>query len=275
MKTFFEVIPETLQEEDCALCCEISSEGVSFTIKNLQEQKFVGVAVYNFDKNRPQEGFHIALQVLFNTKSFLSKPYQKVTVVYSLPESALIPLPLYDSESVSDALDLLFGTVQSDAVVLTDLITEQGYYNCFRVPDTIHDIVEKQFPVHTSFHQYSGLAGSHSSGENKLFIIFYSQKLVVSLFADGKCRLVNSFNYQFAEDVSFYLLTIREQHQVPDIPLEVSGFIEKDSTLYIELYKYFKDISFSPLPGFCEYSDEILHYPSHYFSHLFESDPCG
>lgn len=108
-----------------------------------------------------------------------------------------------------------------------------------------------------------------------MYVIFYSYKMIVSLFVEGKCLLINSYDYQYAEDVSYYLLSIREENNIDNIALEVSGFIEKNSTLYNELYKYFKDISFARLSPLCEYSEDILHYPSHYFCHLFDLDPCG
>lgn len=275
MKTFFEIIPESFYEEDCALICEISDEGAGFCIKDLKEQKYIGVAVYNFDKSRPIAGFHIALKILFNTKPFLSKNYQKVTVVFSTSESVLIPFQLFDSTTVGNALSLLFGNLTVEYSESTDIITESGYYNCFRIRNDVQKVMDEHFPVRTSWHQYSLLLGRGPVAKSRMYVIFYSYKMVVSLFVDGKCRLVNTYKYQFAEDVSYYLLAVRGQNNVEDIPIEVSGFIEKESSLYAELYKYFKEIVFAPLPPFCEYGENLTQYPAHYFSHLFELDPCG
>lgn len=275
MKTFFEIIPESFSEDDCALVCEVSDEGVSFCIKDVKEHKFIGVAVYNFDKNRPSAGLHIALKILFNTKPFLSRNYQKVTVVYSVAESALIPFQLFDSTTAHNALNLLFGNLCADCSEVTDIITESGYYNCFRIRNDVQKVMDEQFPARVSWHQYSLLIGRTPAGKNRMYVIFYSYKMVVTLFVDGKCRLVNSYRYQFAEDVSYYLLAMREQNNIDDLPVEVSGFIEKESSLYAELYKYFKEIVFAPLPPFCENGENLAQYPTHYFSHLFELDPCG
>lgn len=275
MKTFFEIIPETINSEECSLICEVSDEGVSFCIKNVKEQKFIGVAVYNFDKSHSMAGYHIALQILFNTKAYLSKPFQKTTVVYSLPEATLIPFQLFNSRSVSDSLQLLFGNLHPDATECTDLVTETEYYIGYRVRNDLFKIIETQFPDHISWHQYSTMLGTYKLEENKMFVLFYSYKIVVSLFVEGKCRLVNSFNYQVVEDVSYFLLSILKINNIENIPVELSGFIEKDSSLYLEIYKYFKDVSFAPFPSFCEYSEDIQHFPAHYFSHLFLLDPCG
>lgn len=275
MKTFFEIIPDSFDSEECSLICEISDEGVSFCIKNMKEQKFIGVAVYNFDKGHSQAGFHIALQILFNTKPYLSKNYQKTTVVYSIPEATLIPFQLFNSRSVSDSLKLLFGNLHPDVTECTDLVTEAKYYIGYRVRNDLFRIIENQFPQHISWHQYSTMLGNYKLEQNKMFVLFYSYKMVVSLFVNGKCRLINCYNYQVAEDASYYLLSILKHNGIENISVELSGFIEKDSSLYLELYKYFKDITFASLPAFCEYSEDLLHYPPHYFSHLFLLDPCG
>lgn len=275
MKTFFEIIPETFDSKECSLVCEISDEGVSFCIKDIRENRFLGIAVYNFEKKRPSEGFPIALQILFTTKPFLTNNFKKTIVVFSLPESTLVPFQLFNRNAARETLNLLFGQRFTDYTELTDLVTESGYYNFFRVRNGVLKIIDQHFPDKLSWHQYSVLIGRHSSEENRMFVIFYSYKMVVSLFVNAKCRLINTYHYKFAEDASYYLLAICEQNNAENISLEVSGFIEKESSLYLELYKYFKNIEFAPLPDFCEYSEELKQYPAHYFSRLYELDPCG
>lgn len=274
MKTFFEILPDSYYKEDCSLTCELSHEGISFSIKDINDQKFVGVGVYHFDKSRPQAGFPIALQILFNSKPAFAGSFRQTTIVYSIEESVLIPFQLYRSDTCSSAVDLLFGDNASQSEYLTDIVTESGYYNCFRIRKDVMEVLNKQFPDARQWHQYSGLLGSHSAVEPKMQVLFYSYKMVVGVFVEGKCLLLNSYPFQNAQDVSYYLLSIRKMLGIEHISLEVAGFIEQKSSLYNELYKYFLDISFQPLPSICEFSDEILQFPAHYFSHLFRLDTC-
>lgn len=274
MKTFFEILPTSYFPEDCSLTCELSHEGISFTIKKINDQKFVGVGVYHFDKSRPQAGFPIALQILFNSKPSFTGKFRKTNIVYSLEESVLIPFQLYKSDTCTSAVDLLFGDNASQSEYLTDIVTESGYYNCFRIRKDILEVLNMQFPGALHWHQYSGLLGSYSSSEPKMLVVFYTYKMVVSVFKNGKCLLLNSYSFQNAQDVSYFLLSIRKMVGIDDIPLEVAGFIEQKSSLYNELYKYFLNISFQPLPSICEFNDEIMQFPSHYFSHLFRLDTC-
>lgn len=275
MKTYFEILSPSIYDDECTLVCEVSNEGIACTIKNEREQKYIGVAVYNFDKSRPQVGFPIALQILFNSKSFFSKRFKKVSLVFSVSESVLIPFKLYDSSYSEKAISLLHGDLDTRTTVLTDVISESECYNCFRMDEAVHKVLEEQFPNAHFWHQYSVLMGSYSLPAPRMFVIFYSYKMVVAVFSDERCQLINSYPYQCVEDVSFYLLSICEALNLKDIDIEVSGFIEKNSALYQEVYKYFKNISFAELPEFCKFSEEILLHPSHYFSHMFALDLCG
>jgi hypothetical protein len=96
----------------------------------------------------------------------------------------------------------------------------------------------------------------------------------VRLVKNGTTQLINTFNYQTAEDVSYTLLNICQQFDVPNIALTISGLLERKSALFKEIYKYFETIEMAPLPDCQEYHEEILAYPSHYFSHNFAIDPC-
>lgn len=275
MKTLFEIIPSPFYAEDCALICEVNYEGFSCAIKREKDQEYIGVAVYQFEKSTPRAGFPIALQLLFNSKEFLSQRYKRVATTFSVKESVLIPLALYNSRNNESALNLIHGDLHHGQTLLTDAITELGFYNTFRVNDTVYQTITNQFPESSMWHHYSVLISRQAQPVQKLFIIFYSNKMVVTLFLEGKCHLVNTYDFQSAEDVSYTLLNICQQFHLEDIELEVSGFIEKDSSLYQELYKYFSQISFSELPQLCKFSDAILAYPAHYFSHLFALDVCG
>lgn len=274
MKTLFEILPASIDAENCTLVCELGTEGISCAVKSEEKNSFVGMANYHFDISRPQVGFSIALQILFHQKEWLSQRFKKASIFYSVAESVLIPFSLYDSTKNNEVLNLVHGDLQNSSTVLADVITEQEIYNVFRVPTAVYNAIQSQFPNITSSHQYSALLKQKMSDKNKLSVIFYSQKMVVSLFKNGKFHLFNCFNYRTPEDVSYTLLNICQQFETPDIDLEISGLLEKDSGLFQEVYKYFTNITFASLSPDCIYSDAILQYPPHYFSHIFALDTC-
>ncbi|MEO6813403.1 MAG: DUF3822 family protein [Ginsengibacter sp.] len=274
MKTLFEILPSSIDSENSTLICELSNEGVSFVLKNEEENSFLGVAVYQFDKSRPQAGYSIALQILFHQKEWLTKKFNKTFIIYSTPESVLVPFSLYDSAQNEAVLNLVHGDLHSQETILSDLITEQQVYNIFRIPTQIYNAVQNQFFNVKSVHQYSRILKQKAPEKDKLAVIFYTQKMVISLFKEGKYHLINSFTFRTAEEVSYIILDIRQQFDVNDIDIEMSGLIEENSALYKEIYKYFTNISFYDNPKGCSYPTELSDYPAHYFSHIFALDPC-
>ncbi|MDQ2720744.1 MAG: DUF3822 family protein [Bacteroidota bacterium] len=275
MRTAFEIIHPSIEAENCTLLCEVSNEGFSYAIKDEEQNSFLCMAIYYFDKTTPPVGFPIALQILFHGHPRLSEKFKKIIISYSFPESALIPFSLYDSSQNANVLNLIHGDLHQNDAILTDVISKQSVYNSFRVPTAIYDLMQAQFSNALSIHQNTILLSQNAPEKNELVVIFYAQKIVVSLIKDGKYQLVNTFNYQTAEDISYNLLNICERFDVKNIDLRISGLIEQNSALYKEIYKYFNSIEFVCLPESKNCSEEISQYPSHFFSHIYAIDSCG
>ena len=274
MKKIFEILPPVVEAANCILICEMSNEGFSFAIKEENQNLFVGLAVYHFDKSTPPVGFPIALQIVFHQNKLLAESFKKTIIIYSFAESVLIPFSFHNAMQNADILNLMYGDIPANDTILSDKIAAARVYNSFRIPASVLEVMNTQFPKATSLHQYSFLLNQPVTQENKLYIIFYGQKMVVSLIKDGKHQLLNSFNYHSPQDVAYTLLNICQQFEVPEIHVEISGLVEKKSPLFKEMYKYFQNVELSVLPEETKVSEEILEYPAHYFSHIFALYSC-
>ena len=274
MKKIFEILPSSLEANNCILICEMSNEGFSFTIKDEIENKFVALTVYHFDKNTPLVGFPIALQIIFHENKLLSEPFKKTNIVFSFPESVLIPFSHHDETQDENVLNLVHGDLQTNEQLFKEVIRGRDIYNVFRISSSVIEVLQKQFPGASNKHQYSVLLEENVTGKNKLSLIFYGQKMVASLIKNGEHQLINSFNYNNPQDVAYTILNICQQFDVPHIDVEVSGLLEKRSALFKEIYKYFETIDFTVLPEDKNYNEGILELPSHYFSHIFALDSC-
>ena len=271
MRVAFEILPSLVTPESCLLICELSSEGFSYVIKDDATNSFLGLAVYHFDKGTPPVGFPIALQILFHQHPVLSKRYKRTIINYSLPESVLIPYSLFDSRRSSDFLNIIHGDLHNNDAVVTEVIQEHSMYNSFRVPAAIYEVIQAQFAGAESTHQYSVLLREATPG-NRLSVIFYTHKIVVSLVKDSVHQLVNCFPYCTADDVTYTLLNICRQFELENVPLMIAGLLEKSSLLYQQINCYFSSIEFASLPEGQNYNEEFAKYPAHYFSHIFAID---
>lgn len=275
MRTVFEILPSSFNAENSKLICEVSDEGFTFCIKDEMKNSFIGLGVYHFEKKKASVGLSIALQVFFHQKEILSEKFKSICIVYSFPESALVPVSLYNKEKKSSLMNTLFGDLNEKERILTDEISEASMYNCYRIPDSIVEVLQEKFPSFSNIHQYSLLLKKPIKETELLSVIFYSNKIIVSVLKDGKYHLINHFNYKVPEDVSYTLLNICRQLDIKNPPLFISGLIEESSPLFKELYKYFEKIELASLPEGYLYSEDITRFPSHYFSHIFAADSCA
>ena len=133
-----------------------------------------------------------------------------------------------------------------------------------------------KFPSATISHQYSLLPDSTGLSGTKLFIVFYQNKFSVLCCKQNQLQVIQQFEYANAYDVAYYLLAIAEQYtlDVNEVELQLCGMINENSALYNELDKYFKHLSFQPLPDVFDYVDDIQALPSHYFAHTFLFAAC-
>ncbi|MGH2563451.1 MAG: DUF3822 family protein [Ginsengibacter sp.] len=274
MESIFKILPSTVEAQKCTLICEISNEGFSYAIKNDEENNYIAVAIYHFDKNTNAVNHASTIGDEIRQQSLLSENFKNVYIIYSLPESVLIPFSLYSSNENANVLNCIHGDLHKGVSILTDLIAEKGIYNCYRIPIEIISLIKSKFPDATHRHQYTILLKQLPIKGDKMSVIFYPQKIVMVLTKKGKLQFINSFYYRTAEDVSYILLNTCNQFDVQNIPVEVSGLIENSSPLFKEIYKYFNTVYCTELPKGCNYSQEITSQPSHYFSHIFAIDSC-
>ena len=97
-----------------------------------------------------------------------------------------------------------------------------------------------------------------------------------SFFIVPSEQVIQKFEYKTPEDVAYNLLNVCNSFEsaVDETTLHISGLLDKVSTLYAEIYKFFRNIQFGKLPEGYTYNDEIKKYPSHFFSHLFALSSC-
>ena len=274
MNTLFEILPETVDAAKCLLVCEVNNEGFSYAIKDEEQNLYIALAVYEFEKGSDREPQSDSLQEMFANQQLLSGPFKKVCMMYSYSESVLIPFTLYSSLENENVLNLLHGDLAKNVVILTDLVVEGGVYNVYRVPGEIHKVINSKFPLAEHTHQYSILLRHPQPVEDKLSVTFYQNHILLRIIKNGRTELINTFCFNTSEDVSYILLNSCKQYEVSKAAVEISGLIEKDSNLYKEIYKYFDRINFAGLPKQNNYSEKITEQPAHYFSHIFAIDSC-
>ncbi len=146
-------------------------------------------------------------------------------------------------------------------------------YNIYAVPAEIKDWVSRKFPTARFWHQYS-LDVRNSIGvteEGRLQVDFRKEEFVVIATNRNNILLTQTFEYTTPEDVLFYLLKICNQFSLSRerVELQLSGLVDKQSSLYKELYQYFINIKFRNAQW-----NTGVEYPAHFFTSLNDLAKC-
>jgi len=272
MKALFDISSAIPDPFDCLLICEVTDDGFSYAIKNQTDGTFTTVAVFEADKSAARENYSDSLRDLIEQIEVLKRHFKQVIIMFSFEDSVLIPFSMYSSLENEQVLKLIHGDLKENSAVMTDLVTGSGVYNAYRVPKPVVNVVKSYFPHATTVHQYSVLLQQPQPTGHQLNVVFYPKRIVLHLYKNGRTVLINAYGYKRPEDVSYTLLNACQHFEMENVPVKISGLIEKESALYKELYKYFETIELAELPASHQYAADISQQPAHYFSHLFSID---
>ncbi|MEO6316220.1 MAG: DUF3822 family protein [Chitinophagaceae bacterium] len=260
----------------CHLVMEIGRQGFSYALVN-RDARLLQLRFYQLDA-RDNHELTEELTGIISTDSLLKTNAGKTTFVYNFPESQLVPEQYFDAETGKDLIDLFYGDLIK-GITLIERIQGAACYNVFRVPDEIHSLFQRNFASGKHWHYYSlwmqSWKNQLAERANCLSVVFYPNRMLVAVVKDNDLHLVQSYAYEAAEDVGYYLLNICGQLQLlpATIPVIVSGMIDVSSVLYTEIFKYFGHIELEGFAG-TETAPALAEYPAHFFSPLLKLAAC-
>ncbi len=277
-KILFDIVvaSEPANLVQCHLVMEVSAHIFSYALigpgKKIWQLRF-----YELDALNNQDLTNELNGILY-TDELLKAGIGKTTWMYNFPESQLVPEE-YFSASTSDDLVALFHGDLNKGVTLSEKIEGQSRYNVFRVPAEVHQLLQQHF-VGSNFRHYYSVwmqCGQQQPAidHTYLSVMFYPHRMLVAAVKEHQLQLLQSYTYDAAEDVGYYLLNICSQLQLPaqDTPVKLSGMIDVSSALYTEIFKYFGQVSLDVFAG--ETPEPALQdYPDHFFSPLLKLAVC-
>lgn len=261
---------------ECRLVIELNGHYFHYTI--VQDNRIVALKYYQLPSAEGKTATEL-LQEILTADELLQYNKKETLVVYNLPDSQLIPESLYESNLNNEFIDLVSGDLKK-GVVINKKMANIPAYHIFRVPDELHQFFEYNFsPVR--YQHYYGLWmedswSKENDTDNAVYVAFYPNEFLVKVIANGQLQVMQSYPYQTAEDVGYYLLNIYYQfHFSPEqVPLWVSGMIATDSALYEELLKYFLLVKTIPAPSTLNLTADFALYPEHFFSPILKMTVC-
>ncbi len=203
----------------------------------------------------------------------LQNSFYEVQVVYDSEQSVLISSKNYKQEDAGLLLSMTAGN-NGHVNIVSELIAEWQLYNVYAVPQEIQEYLLKKFPAAGFRHQYSlGIKNAETTATTgSMTVDFRPDDFTAIIAKAGKILLVQTFEYSTPEDVLYYLLKTCQQFSLSqqEVQLKLSGLVDKQSSLYKELYQYFIQIEFREASW-----NAGNDYPAHFFTSLNDLAKCA
>ncbi|MFT3933396.1 MAG: DUF3822 family protein [Chitinophagaceae bacterium] len=269
------VVQAPAEWPDCHLVMELSRHIFSYAVVN-EEKQLLQLRFYELN-GRTNHDVADELDKIFATDEILYNVKGKRTLVYNFPESHLVPEKYFDGNTGSDMIELLHGDLNK-GITLTEKTKSPALYNVFRIPTEVHESIKRNFANGEYWHYYSLWTQCWQKEEAldaQLSVMFYPNRILVGAIKNKELNLLQSYEYEAAEDVGYYLLNICDLLQLPPATtaLYLSGMIDVSSVLYTEIFKYFGNITMDAT-SFKNAELALQDYPSHYFTPLLKLALC-
>lgn len=252
------------------LSVQISLTGLSFLVLT-EDEKVASYFSVTFSEKLPPQA------VLEEIKKQLTKYHislttiESVTLIYAIPLSTLVPLPLFDVNKKSEYLKF------NSKILATDYIAHDELPNLKMATVYIPYVNINNYFVencnNVTYYHSNTLVINHIVTKRKLDqateVILYIQPQQIDIFVvvKGKLELANAFEFVTPEDFIYYILFVMEQlHLKPEeVKTSLIGEITEESELFEIAYKYIRNIEISNLD---EWGTQHVNDPSYVVHHL-------
>ena len=260
------------------LLMEVGEKTFNYIVYNRSTSQVLALRQYSLDFI-PGKSTHEALLEILKEDEWLQQPFRESFVIYHFADSNLLPERYFHIDMSKPATELVYGNARK-GLLLSEKVQGWGLYNIYRIPRETHALLQQKFAAGKYWHYYTLFLTQHRNNDDEsgemIHVIIAADQFVVAVFKEKKLSLLQTYNYQTPDDVSYHLLAICGQLELnpESIKVYVSGLVDEQSTLYLELLKYFLQLEWELVPARVKLPQEFSQYPQHYFSPLMKMALC-
>ncbi|MDB5191948.1 MAG: hypothetical protein JWQ96_1511 [Segetibacter sp.] len=272
-KTFSIYAPgsDIVSKNSDSLVVEVGVLHIACVVKRGTKNSIVAVELFNYSSEEGRD-FELLFTRIMVISRLLDKSYASTLLFINNPYSVLIPYTRFNKDIAEDYLNMVHGIPVNGQKEFDKVDVEPGIMNAYCVNKDWLAFTARNLMMVTKQHTYTNLITclfKRADGfpANLLKVQFYPHYLIIVVLKQNELQLVQTFVYETNDDVLYYLLSTAQNLKIDleDTTLEVSGMIDLQSGLHVELSKYFKNIKEETV-------DQALllmnttEYPSHYFT---------
>lgn len=280
LKAAFDIISTTSGSDNPhnMMLIEVSEKIFGYALYNKEKKEFFGLRQYNLEDVNEKNTSRLIAEII-DGEPILQNNTEQTMIIYNFPESSIVPRQFFDNSVNKNLIELSYGNVNK-GLLAREKVSDWDFYNVYLIPNDINALVQQKFSAGKYCHYYTLLISSLQEEIEKhdTFIktIFYPDIFIAAAFNEHKLQLLQTYSYQTPEDVAYVLLSICKQlcFNQNKLLIIISGLIDEESSLYLELLKYFQNVSWDSLPEAIHTNGLLADFPPQYFSPLLKIALC-
>lgn len=265
------------------LSLQVFLKGFSFSVLDRERNKFIALGNYTFDKISSYRSLLRFIEEIYQEEEeVLNQPYEHVKLIFATPKFSFVPSPFFSHETAETFFAFNHEKSRSEEL-MHNFIFSNSSYVIYALNHHLKEHFQSYYPGLKIFHQSSPLV-EEILLKNKLqpvkttvYLNIYPDFYDVALLKDGELVLYNSFVYTSITDFIYFILNTYNQlglSQV-EVPLIITGFINKNDEIIFKLRNYVKNIGFLRKPEHFDYSFDFNNIEEHHFTNLLNLYQCG
>ncbi len=260
--------------EGDTLFLEIGNSHLACLVKGSYSQQVEAFEL--FELNKEMTDWADIFFEFKNLSVILNHTYKETHCFYNFQEAVIIPESKFSISAAEDFLSLIYGENTRDEIKHDTIATGDQMVNAYRIKKSLQEWVGRQFILYQPHHIYTKILADLFAGEISvtpiLKIQIYASHFIATVTQNGKLLLIQSFQYQSADDILYYVMNILKQFHInaADAHIDICGMIQPDSILYQQLNQMFGQMSVETINPADAAAFIHPDYPLHFFTPFFK-----
>lgn len=266
MKTVFDIGNHVAQSEDGILILEAGHHHCCLAAYDADRQAFGRMLYLQHESWEAESCFSFITSQAATSKS------RQVIIASAYPEALAVPREI--SAQGNALLSTLYRLPAQ--VSLSSSVESWNLDVAYCIPEYTEQLALRHFDNVSFTHNYAALLNQldTSAGRSRMLVRFSGQEFTLLAIKDEQLLLVQTYRYTSPLDVVYYLLKICYEFNLTqnETEVELSGLVEKDSALYVELSQYFVQLQFGNTPETLPGESNL---PAYYFQPFYNIALCA
>ena len=268
---------ELFNDNELTLIFEGNSNFLSYTVFDEKQNLYKGIKNLLFDNPQDLEN---SFEQILNEDYILKTKFKKEYFIYNSYRAMLVPDTLFDSEHLNEFLKF-HHNVNEKELILYHKLEQAEAYVIFTIPIRYEYILHKKYPdVNIFHHSIPFISNSLKESQDEQYPILCinvsSDFFDVLIAKKGQILLFNSFFYRKHSDIVYFIVNIINLYSLTTehTKLILTGNIDLNSVLVVELKKIFPLINFTGFNNSFNFTEETKSLEQHKYSNLINFLHC-